>query len=62
MARFTDCQFDETIFPALKGENKRLEKQIEISWNASSISHFDHCTNQRELKVQRIIHLQNITS
>ena len=42
---FVDCQFNETIFPTLGGEKKELEKQIEISWNASSISHFDPRTN-----------------
>ena len=61
-ARFSNCQFDETCFPALGGEKKELEKQIEISWNALSISHFDPRTNQCELEVQRIIHLHNIAN
>jgi hypothetical protein len=26
--RFTDCQFDETIFPILGGEKEKLEKQV----------------------------------
>lgn len=30
-AYFADCHFDESNFPALEGENKKLEK--EISWN-----------------------------
>lgn len=30
-ARFAYCHFDESNFPALRGENKKLEK--EISWN-----------------------------
>lgn len=33
----------------------------EVTWNAS-LSQFDPCTNQCELEVQRIIHLQNITN
>ena len=31
-ARFADCQFDETIFPASGGDKQKLEKQ-EIIWN-----------------------------
>ena len=38
------------------------EKQREITWNASVMSHFDHRTNQSELEVQKIIHLQNLAN
>ena len=41
-ARFVNCHFDESIFSTLGGENKQLEK--DISWNALSLSSFDHCT------------------
>lgn len=30
-SRFANCHFDKSIFPKLRGENKKLEK--EISWN-----------------------------
>ncbi|XP_058733957.1 uncharacterized protein LOC131605639 [Vicia villosa] len=57
-ARFADCHFDESNFPALGGENKKLEK--DISWNELSLSHLDPRTKQCELEVQKIIHLQNL--
>ena len=60
-ARFTNCQFDESIFPELRGE-KQLKRKVEFSWNASSLSHYDPRTNQSEVEVQRMIHLQNITN
>ena len=34
----------------------------EITWNASLLSHLDPRTNQCELEVQKIIHLQNIAN
>jgi hypothetical protein len=27
-ARFADCQFDEIIFPILRGEKEKIEKQV----------------------------------
>ncbi|KAL8095736.1 hypothetical protein AgCh_036931 [Apium graveolens] len=69
-ARFADCHFDENVFPKLGGEikifpksggeNKQLEK--EITWNAPTLNIFDPRTNQCELEVQRLIHLQGITN
>ena len=59
-ARFEDCHFNETIFPPLKGEKSLLEARREITWNVSTLSHLDPHTNQCELEVQRIIHLQGI--
>ena len=38
------------------------EKRREITWNASVMSHFDPRTNQSELEIQRIIHLQNLAN
>ena len=49
-ARFSDCQFDEIVFPTLGIEKQQLEKQ-EISWNASYLAHFDPRTNQSEQEV-----------
>ena len=54
--------FNETVFPPLGGEKSVLEEQREITWNASTLSHFDPRINQCELKVQRIIHLQNLAN
>ena len=38
------------------------EARREITWNVSTLSHLDPHTNQCELKVQRIIHLQGIAN
>ena len=36
-ARFSDCHFDEKLYPTLGGETK----QLVISWNELSLSHYD---------------------
>ena len=59
MARFADCQFNETVFPTLRGEKSQQEKQ-EISWYAST--HFDPRTNICESKVQRISHTKKVAN
>ena len=55
-ACFVDCHFNESVFPPLRGEKSVSEERREITCNSSTVSHFDHCTNQCELEVQRIIH------
>ena len=60
--RFEDCHFNETIFPLLGGEKSLPEARREITWNVLTLSHLDPCTNQCELEVQRIIHLQGIAN
>ncbi|KAL0291592.1 UNVERIFIED_CONTAM: Copia protein [Sesamum calycinum] len=60
-ARYLDCQFNETIFPILGGEDKEIKRK-HISWNATSMSFLDPRTNDSELEVQRIIHLQNVAN
>ncbi|KAL0376758.1 UNVERIFIED_CONTAM: Copia protein [Sesamum calycinum] len=60
-ARYLDCQFNETIFPVLGGEDKEI-KRNDIAWNATSMSFLDPRTNDSELEVQRIIHLQNVAN
>ena len=60
--RFADCHFNESFFPSLGGEKSIPKEQREISWKTSTISHLDPCTNQCELEVQRIIHLQNLAN
>ena len=44
------------------GEKSILEERREISWKASTMTHLDPRTNQCELEVQRIIHLQNLAN
>ena len=68
-ARFVDCHFNETVFPQLGwggggggGGKLILEERHEITWNASTLSHLDQRTNQCELEVQMIIHLQNLAN
>ena len=56
------CHFNEIVFPPLGGEKSILEERREITWNASTLSHFDPRGNQCELKVQRIMHLHNLTN
>ena len=50
------------MFPQLGGEKSILEGRHEITWNAFTLSHLDQHTNQCELEVQMIIHLQNLAN
>ena len=59
-SRFTDCQFNEVIFPTLGGEKK--EGEMDISWNEPSLLHLDPRTKQCESEVQKIVHLQAIAN
>jgi hypothetical protein len=61
-ARFEDCHYNETVFPPLGGEKSLPEARREINWNVSMLSNLDPCTNQYELEVQRIFHLQGIAN
>ena len=61
-ARYANCHFNEIALPPLGGEKLIPEERREITWNASTLSHFDPRTNQCELEVQRIIHLQNLAN
>ena len=45
-ARFSDCHFDENLFPPLGGDKPILEEWREITWNESSLSHLDPRTKQ----------------
>ena len=49
IARFADCHFDENLFPPLRGDKPIPEEWREITWNESSLSHFDPRTKQFEL-------------
>ena len=57
IARFTDCHFDESVFPSLGEDKSNSNKWREITWNTPSLLHLDPRTKQFELEVQRIIHL-----
>ena len=59
---FIDYHFNESVFPPLGGEKLVPEERQEITRNASTMSHFDPRTNQCELEVKRIIHLQNLAN
>ena len=61
-ALLEDFYFNETIFPPLGGEKSLPEARREITWNVSTLSHLDPRTNQCELEVQKIIHLQGIAN
>jgi len=61
-ALLKDYYFDENIFPSSVKEILVPKAQQEITWNNSKLSHFDLRTNQCELKVQKIINLQNIAN
>ena len=57
-----DYHFNETIFPPLGGEEPILEERSESIWNALTLTYLNPRTNQCELEVQRIIHLQNLAN
>ena len=62
-ARFVDCYFNETVFPALGGEKvDPRKKEIEIIWNATQLSMFDPRTNICEQEVKKIVHLQSVAN
>ena len=62
IAHFADCHFNESVYPPLGREKPILEEWWEVNWNTFTMSHLDPFTNQHELKVQRIIHLQNLVN
>ncbi|GKA07303.1 copia protein [Tanacetum coccineum] len=60
IARFTDCHFDEPVFPELGGVKKNQEK--DVTWCEPSLLYLDPRTKQCEAKVQKIVHLQEIVN
>ena len=60
--RFADCHFNESVFPSLWREKTIPEERREVSWKTSTMTHLDPRTKQRELQVQRIIHLQKLAN
>ncbi|GJY57349.1 hypothetical protein Tco_0456464, partial [Tanacetum coccineum] len=59
-ARFTDCHFNEAVFPELEGVKRNQEK--DVTWCEPSLLYLDPRTKQCETKVQKIMHLQEITN
>ena len=52
-----------TVYSHHYVEKSRFQKNDEkLLKNASTMSHFDPCTNQCELEVQMIIHFQNLAN
>jgi len=54
---FSTITLMNKFFQHYGGERKQLEK--DIGWNELSLSRHDPHTQECELEVQRIIHLQN---
>ncbi|XP_021737563.1 uncharacterized protein LOC110704092 [Chenopodium quinoa] len=62
-ARFADCHFNETVFPALGGEKvDPHKKEIELIWNATQLLMLDPRTNMCEQEVKKIVHLQSVAN
>ncbi|KAI3523797.1 hypothetical protein L1887_02208 [Cichorium endivia] len=59
-ARLADCHFNEENFPMLEGEMKTQEKNV--SWYEPSLSYLDPRTQECEMGVQKIIHLQEVAN
>ncbi|KAI3791818.1 hypothetical protein L2E82_05681 [Cichorium intybus] len=59
-ARLADCHFNEENFPMLGGEMKTQEQNV--SWYEPSLSYLDPRTQECEMGVQKIIHLQEVAN
>ena len=57
-----DYHFNETIFSPFGGEELVPKERREIIWNGLTWTHIDPHTNQCELEVKMIIHLQNLAN
>ena len=62
MKCYANYHFNETVFSSLEGEKPVPEERREIIQNALTLTHLDSRTNQCELEVQKIIHLQNLAN
>jgi len=58
-ARFDDCVFNESLFPALGNEISQPKADRQISWTTPTLSHFDPRTRQNEEEVLKILHIRN---
>ena len=62
IARFVDYHCNESVFSLLGKEEQIPEEWLVITWNTFIMFYLDHHTNQYELKVQKIIYLQNLVN
>ena len=53
MTYCVDYYFNETIFLPLGREKLDSKERRKIIWNALTLTHFDHRTNQCELEVKK---------
>ncbi|CAA7051168.1 unnamed protein product [Microthlaspi erraticum] len=60
-ARFADSHFDENEFPALGGGSRESPNDI-TKWCTHSLAYLDPPSNQREVEVQKIIHMQRLAN
>ncbi|KAM2663615.1 hypothetical protein EV1_010150 [Malus domestica] len=60
--RFSDCHFDETVFPLLGGEKAVPKERQKLTWVVPTLSHFDPRNIQCENEVKMIVHLQGIAN
>lgn len=58
--RFVDFHFDETKFPTLEGEIKKLKN--EITWYVPHLLHLDTYNKIWEVNVKKIMYLQYLTN
>jgi len=59
-ARFADCHFNEDEFSLLGGGIHQMHMHKDIQWCAPSLKYLDPPTKQRELEVEKSVHLQNM--
>ena len=59
---YADYHFNETIFPQLGREGPIPKEGCEIIWKTLTLTHLDPRTNQCELEIQKIIHLQGLAN
>ena len=61
---FTDCHFDETVFPSLGGDlHVNVDKERrELTWHVPTLSHLDSPSAHSDKEVQRILSLQNVAN
>ena len=57
-----DCEFDESLFPAL--DNDLLQPKVEhkIFWTTPTLSHLDPRTRQNDEEIMQILHIHELCS
>ena len=57
-----DCEFNESIFPALGNDLLQSKVEHKISWTTSTLSHLDPRTRQNDEEIMQILHIQELCS